>query len=67
MKILTPLLFLIIAYVLIYLSVIAYYKINNYRIPFQNWGWREDIKLKEKLIVNFILQIPLFIFLFCIN
>ena len=68
MKILTPLLFLITAYVLVYLSVIAYYKINNYRIPFRNWGfWKEDVKFKEKLIVSFILQIPLFIFLFCIN
>ena len=69
MKILTPLLFLIIAYVMVYLSVIAYYKINNYRIPFRNWvgGWKENVKLKEKLIVNFILQIPLFIFFFYIN
>ena len=69
MKILTPLLFLITAYVLVYLSVIAYYKINNYRIPFRNWVgfWKEDVKFKEKLIVSFILQIPLFIFLFCIN
>ena len=68
MKIFTPLLFLIIAYVLVYLSVIAYYKINNYRIPFRNWVglWKEDVKLKEKLIVHFILQIPVFIFLFCI-
>ena len=69
MKILTPILFLIIAYVLMYLSVIAYYKINNHRIPFRNWVgfWKEDVKFKEKLIVNFILQIPLYIFLFYIN
>ena len=51
-----------------YLSVIAYYKINNYRVPFRNWvgGWKENVKFKEKLIVNFILQIPLFIFFFLI-
>ena len=69
MKILPSILFLITAYALMYLSVIAYYKINNYRIPFRNWVgfWKEDVKFKEKLIVNFILQIPLFIFLFYIN
>ena len=69
MKILTPILFLITAYVLMYLSVIAYYKINNYRVPFRNWvgGWKENVKFKEKLIVSFILQIPLFIFLFYTN
>ena len=68
MKILNPILFLITAYVLMYLSVIAYYKINNYRVPFRNWvgGWKENVKFKEKLIVHFILQIPVFIFLFCI-
>ena len=69
MKILTPLLFLIIAYVMVYLSVIGYYKINNFRTPFRNWmgGWKENVKFKEKLIVSFILQIPLFIFFFYIN
>ena len=69
MKILTPILFLITAYVLMYLSVIAYYKINNYRVPFRIWvgRWKENVKFKEKLIVSFILQIPLFIFLFYIN
>ncbi len=68
MKILTPILFLIIAYALMYLSVTAYCKIKNYRIPFRNWVgfWKEDVKFKEKLIVNFILQIPLYIFLFYI-
>ena len=65
MKIVTAILFLIIAYVLLYLSVIMYYKINNYRIPFRNWvgSWKEDVKFKEKLIINFILQIPLYPFL----
>ena len=39
-------------------------KINNLRIPFSNWGgWKKDVKLKERLIVAFIIQIPLFIIL----
>ena len=39
-------------------------KINNLRTPFSNWGgWKKDVKLKERLIVAFILQIPLFIIL----
>ena len=55
---------LIFGYALTFLIIIAYYKINNLRTPFSNWGgWKKDVKLKEKLIVAFILQIPLFIIL----
>ena len=55
---------LIFGYALIFLIIIAYYKINNLRTPFSNWGgWKKDVKLKERLIVAFILQIPLFIIL----
>ena len=55
---------LIFGYALIFLIIIAYYKINNLRTPFSNWGgWKKDVKLKERLIVSFILQIPLFIIL----
>ena len=51
-------------YALIFLIIIAYYKINNLRTPFSNWGgWKKDVKLKERLIVAFIIQIPLFIIL----
>jgi len=53
---------LIIGYVLTFLIIIAYYKINNIRTPFSNWGgWKKDVKLKEKFIISFILQIPVFI------
>ena len=55
---------LIFGYALIFLIIIAYYKINNLRTPFSNWGgWKKDVKLKERLIVAFIIQIPLFIVL----
>ena len=55
---------LILGYVLTFLIIMAYYKINNLRNPFTNWGGRKkDVKLKETLIVAFILQIPLFIIL----
>ena len=55
---------LIFGYALIFLIIIAYYKINNLRTPFSNWGgWKKDVKLKERFIVAFILQIPLFIIL----
>ena len=55
---------LILGYVLTFLIIMAYYKINNLRIPFSNWGgWKKDVKLKERFIVAFILQIPLFIIL----
>ena len=58
------LILVIIIYVLIYLSIIAYYKINNFRTPFSSWGmWKDDVKLKEKFIVSFIINIPLFIVL----
>ena len=53
---------LIFGYALTFLIIIAYYKINNLRTPFSNWGgWKKDVKLKERLIVAFIIQIPLFI------
>ena len=55
---------LIFGYALTILIIIAYYKINNLRTPFSNWGgWKKDVKLKERFIVAFILQIPLFIIL----
>ena len=55
---------LIFGYALIFLIIIVYYKINNLRTPFSNWGgWKKDVKLKERLIVAFIIQIPLFIVL----
>ena len=55
---------LIFGYALIFLIIIAYYKINNLITPFSNWGgWKKDVKLKERLIVAFIIQIPLFIVL----
>tara|TARA_Y100001935_G_scaffold87540_1_gene72590 strand:- start:375 stop:569 length:195 start_codon:yes stop_codon:yes gene_type:complete len=53
---------LIIGYVLTFLIIIAYYKINNIRTPFSNWGgWKKDVKLKERFIIAFMLQIPVFI------
>ncbi len=53
---------LIIGYVLTFLIIIVYYKINNIRTPFSNWGgWKKDVKLKEKFIIAFMLQIPVFI------
>ena len=55
---------LIFGYALTFLIIMAYYKINNLRTPFSNWGgWKKDVKMKERLIVSFILQIPLFIIL----
>ena len=60
----SKLILLILGYVLIFLIIMAYYKINNLRTPFSNWGgWKKDVKLKERFIVAFILQIPLFIIL----
>ena len=58
----SKLILLIIGYVSIFLLIIAFYKVNNLRIPFSNWGgWKKDVELKERLIVSFVIQIPLFI------
>ena len=55
---------LIIGYTIVFISVIAYYKINNLRNPFTKWGgWKSEVKMNEKIILAFILQIPLFIYL----
>lgn len=56
---------LIIGYTIVFISVIAYYKIKNLRNPFTKWGgWKSDVKTNEKIILAFTLQIPLFIYLF---
>ena len=56
----------IIAYAIVVISFIAYYKINNYRMPFTKWwlGYKPEVKMKERIIIAFIIQIPLLIFIF---
>ena len=50
------LILVIIIYVLLYLSIIAYYKINNFRTPFLSWGmWKDDVKLKGKIYFHSLL------------
>ena len=50
---------LIIGYVIVFVSIIAYYKINNLRNPFTKWGgWKSQVKMIEKIILAFIIQIP---------
>tara|TARA_Y100000766_G_scaffold82476_1_gene70232 strand:+ start:165 stop:368 length:204 start_codon:yes stop_codon:yes gene_type:complete len=56
---------LIIGYAMVIISIIAYYKINNYRMPFTKWwlGYKPDVKKNERIILAFIIQIPLLIFI----
>ena len=56
---------LIIGYAIVIISIIAYYKINNYRMPFAKWwlGYKPDVKMNERIILAFIIQIPLLIFI----
>ena len=56
----------VIAYAIVFISIIAYYKINNYRMPFTKWwlGYKPEVKMKERIIIAFITQIPLLIFIF---
>ena len=56
---------LIIGYAIVIISIIAYYKINNYRMPFTKWwlGFKPDVKMKERIVIAFIIQIPLLIFI----
>ena len=55
----------VIAYVIVVISIIAYYKINNYRMPFTKWwlGFKPDVKKKERIVIAFIIQIPVLIFI----
>ena len=55
----------VIAYAIVVISIIAYYKINNYRMPFTKWwlGYKPEVKMKERIIIAFIIQIPLLIFI----
>ena len=55
----------VIAYTIVVFSIISYYKINNYRMPFAKWwlGYKPEVKMKERIIIAFIIQIPLLIFI----
>ena len=57
---------LVIAYAIVIICIIAYYKINNYRMPFAKWwlGYKPEVKMKERIIIAFIIQTPLLIFIF---
>ena len=54
----------VISYAIVVISIIAYYKINNYRMPFANWwlGYKPEVKMKERIIIAFIIQIPTIIY-----
>ena len=56
---------LVIVYAIIIISIISYYKINNYRMPFTKWwlGYKPDVKMNERIIIALIIQIPLLIFI----
>ena len=53
----------VISYAIVVISIIAYYKIN-YRMPFANWwlGYKPEVKMKERIIIAFIIQIPTIIY-----
>ena len=55
----------VISYAIVVISIIAYYKIKNYRMPFTKWwlGYKPEVKMKERIIIAFIIQIPLLIFI----
>ena len=55
----------VIAYAIVIICIIAYYKINNYRMPFTKWwlGYKPEVKMKERIIIAFIIQINLLIFI----
>ena len=54
----------VIAYAIVIICIIAYYKINNYRMPFTRWGgYKPEVKMKERIIIAFIIQIPFLIFI----
>ena len=50
----------VISYAIVIISIIAYYKIKNYRMPFAKWwlGYKPEVKMKERIIIAFIIQIP---------
>ena len=54
----------VISYAIVVISIIAYYKINNYRMPFAKWGlgYKPEVKMKERIVIAFIIQIPFIIF-----
>mgnify|MGYP003332535734 CR=1 FL=1 len=57
----------VISYAIVVISIIAYYKIKNYRMPFAKWwlGYKPEVKMKERIIIAFIIQIPFLVFILC--
>ena len=58
---------IIVGYAIVIISIISYYKINNYRMPFtKGWlGFKPDVKMNERIIIAFIIQIPFLVFILC--
>ena len=56
---------LIIANVLMYFIIKAYYRNNNIRFPYEKWylSYKKDVTIREKLILSAIQQVPLIILL----
>ena len=45
---------IIVGYAIVIISIISYYKINNYRMPFtKGWlGFKPDVKMNERIIAE---------------
>ena len=64
MNTLILLLLLILGNVLMYFIIIAYYRSNNFRFPYEKWylRYKKDVTLREKLILSALQQVPFVIF-----
>ena len=49
---------------LMYFIIKAYYRINNFRFPYEKWylRYKKDVTLREKLILSALQQVPFVIF-----
>ena len=55
---------LLIGNVLMYFIIKVYYRINNFRFPYEKWylRYKKDVTLREKLILSALQQVPFVIF-----
>ncbi len=53
-------------YVIVFVGIFLYYKLNNKRLPFKSWGmgYKSDVKFSERFWLAIWMTIPLFFILF---
>tara|TARA_Y100001935_G_C16820645_1_gene274602 strand:+ start:82 stop:279 length:198 start_codon:yes stop_codon:yes gene_type:complete len=56
------LIIIVILYAVIFSSIFLFYKLRKIRHPFSGLGFKDDVNFDERLLISFIISIPLLVF-----